>query len=120
MSYALVAGFDVDNKTPCSKTEVMYVNGNTKICRSTANYPENVHYFSGGSFIKINLIVACGGYVDTKNPPYTTTCYSMRGGVYPRKWTHFANLTKPGDGLASVVVKNGLWMTGSGDKFSLK
>ena len=117
MSYALVAGYDVHDETPCPKTEVMYVNGTTKICRSTSNYPENVHYFSGGSFIKINLIVACGGYVDTKNPPYTSTCYSMSNDL---KWTHFANLTKPGDGLASVIVNNGLWMTGSLDKFSLK
>ena len=116
MSYALVAGYDVHDETPCPKTEVMYANGTTKICRSTSNYPENVHYFSGGSFIKINLIVACGGYVDTKNPPYTSTCYSMSNDL---KWTHFANLTKPGDGLASVIVNNGLWMTGSLDKFSL-
>ena len=121
MSYALVAGYDVHDKKPCPKTEVMYANGTTKICRSASNYPENVHYFSGGSFIKINLIVACGGYVDTKNPPYTSTCYSMRyldGHIL--KWTHFANLTKPGDGLASVIVNNGLWMTGSLEKFSLK
>jgi hypothetical protein len=118
MSYALVAGYDVHDEKPCPKTEVMYANGTTKICRSTSNYPENVHYFSGGSFIKINLIVACGGYVNTKNPPYTSTCYSMSNNDL--KWTHFANLAKPGDGLASVIVNNGLWMTGSLDKFSLK
>ena len=117
MSYALVAGYDIHDETPCPKTEVMYANGTTKICHSTSNYPENVHYFSGGSFKKINLIVGCGGYVDTKNPPYTSTCYSMSNDL---KWTHFANLTKPGDGLASVIVNNGLWMTGSLENFSLK
>ena len=119
MSYALVAGYDIHDETPCPKTEVMYANGTTKICHSTSNYPENVHYFSGGSFKKINLIVGCGGYVDTKNPPYTSACYSMAYDQWPQ-WKHFANLTKPGDGLASVIVNNGLWMTGSLDKFSLK
>ena len=104
MSYALVTGKDPSGQ----KTEVMYVNGSTKICHSTANYPENVRDLSGGSFLKNNLIVACGGF------PPTSACYSMSNDL---KWTNFANLTKPVREPASVIVNTGLWMTGNGDKF---
>ena len=66
MSYALVAGYDPqDDPKSSQRTEVMYDNGTTKICHSTANYPEkNVGWLanlSGGSFLKNNLIAACGG-----------------------------------------------------------
>ena len=61
MSYALIAGYDDDTKENCPKTEVIHVNGSTKICRSTADYPESVYGISGGSFLKNNLIVICGG-----------------------------------------------------------
>ena len=65
ISYALVAGYDRDDPNSCQKTEVMYLNGTTKICHSTANYPEknvdSLSDLSGGSFLKKNLIVACGG-----------------------------------------------------------
>ena len=44
----------------------------------------------------------------------TSACYSMGNDL---KWTHFASLTKPKFGIASVIVKNGLWVTGNGDKF---
>ena len=91
--------------------EVMYVNGTTKICHSTAtDYPEHVQEISGGSFLNNNLIVACGGY------PLTSACYSMNNDL---KWTNFANLTKPKWGIATVIVKNGLWVTGNSDRFSL-
>ena len=83
--------------------EVMYVNGTTKICHSTAKYPESVNGISGGSFIKNSLIVACGGY------PPTSACYSMSNDL---KWTNFENLTQSKVGSASVIVKNGLWVTG--------
>ena len=117
MSYALVAGYDADDPKSTQKTEVLYVNGTTKICKSTANYPENIFGLSGGSFLKNNLIVACGG--DDKKQ--TSACYSMSNDL---KWTHFANLKGPKFGTASVIVKNGLWVlalwvTGIGDKFSL-
>ena len=117
MSYTLVAGYAVYKKKKSLKTqtEVMYVNGTTKICHSTANYPGNVYYLSGSSFLNSNTIVACGGYLG--KGLRTSDCYSMSNDL---KWTHFANLTKPGDGLASVIINNGLWMTGSLDKFSLK
>ena len=117
MSYTLVAGYAVYKKKKSLKTqtEVMYINGTTKICHSTANYPGNVYYLSGSSFLNNNTLVACGGYLGKGIS--TSDCYSMSNDL---KWTHFANLTKPGDGLASVIVKNGLWMTGSGGKFSLK
>ena len=110
MSYALVAGYDADDPKSTQKTEVLYVNGTTKICNSTANYPENIFGLSGGSFLKNNLIVACGG--DDKKQ--TSACYSMSNDL---KWTHFANLTTPKEETASVIVKNGLWVTGNGDKF---
>ena len=115
ISYALVAGYDVHDKKPCPKTEVMYFNGTTKICPSTANYPGNVYYLSGSSFLNNNTIVACGGYLG--KGLRTSDCYSMSNDL---KWTHFANLTKPGDGHASVIINNGLWMTGSLDKFLFK
>ena len=110
MSYALVAGYNDDDPKSCQTTEMMYVNGTTRICHSTANYPENIYYVSGGSFLKKNLIVACGGF------PSTSACYSMSNDL---KWTHFANLIKPTVGIASVIVKNGLWVTGNGDRFSV-
>ena len=110
MSYALVAGFHKDAQKSCQKTEVMYINGTTKICHSTADYPEFAFHLSGGSFLKNNLIVACGG--DDKKQ--TSACYSMSNDL---KWTNFANLTTPKEETASVIVKNGLWVTGNGDKF---
>ena len=114
MSYALVAGYDPDDMKDCQKTELLYVNGTTKICQLSANYPENVQCLSGASFLN-NLIVGCGGY------NLTAACYSMSNDL---KWTHFANLKGPKFGTASVIVKNGLWVlalwvTGIGDKFSL-
>ena len=115
MSYALVAGYDVHDKTPCPKTEVMYANGTTKICRSTANYPENVGFLLGGSFLKNNLIVACAGDKKEMLVP-TSACYSMSNDL---KWTNFANLTYATFDAASVIVKNGLWVTGTSDRFSL-
>ena len=108
MSYALVAGYDGDDPKSSNKTEVLYVNGTTKICNSTANYPENVFPVSGGSFLKNNLIVACGGF------PPTSACYSMSNDL---KWKNFANLTTLKSSTASVIVNNGLWVTGNGDKF---
>ena len=72
MSYALVAGYDDDHQKSCPQMEVMYVNGTTKICKSTANYPEDVYYLNGDSFFKNSLIVACGGA-----DPLTSACYSM-------------------------------------------
>ena len=109
MSYALVAGCDGDEPKSTQKTEVLYVNGTTKVCHSTANYPAgNVKYLSGGSFLKNNLIVACGG------APYTAACYSTSNDL---KWTHFANLTTEKISIASVIVKNGLWVTGNVEKF---
>jgi hypothetical protein len=109
MSYALVAGGNPsgshhDDKKNCPKVEVMFVNGTTKICHSTANYPENVSILTGGSFLKNDLIVACGGY------PQTSACYSLSTDL---KWTHSAYLTTPNYGLASVIVNNGLWVTGN-------
>ena len=107
MSYALVAGYDADDPKSTQKTEVLYVNGTTKICNSTANYPENIFGLSGGSFLKNNLIVACGG--DDKKQ--TSACYSMSNDL---KWTHFANLTTIKYDIASAFVTNGLWVTGNG------
>ena len=107
MSYALVAGYDPDDMKNCQKTEVLYVKGTTRICHSTANYPENVFYLSGGSFLKNNLIVACGGQ------PLTSACYAMSNYL---KWTHFANLTEPKSSISSVIVKKGLWVTGNSKK----
>ena len=46
--------------------------------------------------------------------PLTSACYSMSNDF---KWTNFANLTKPKMSTASVIVENGLWVTGNGDKF---
>ena len=107
IGYALVAGLAKKNESQI--TEVLYVNGTTKICHSTANYPENVNSLTGGSFLKNNLIVACGG----KLPDITETsaCYSMSDDL---KWTNFANLTNATVDAASVIVKNGLWVTGTG------
>ena len=110
MSYALVAGHTDDPKS-AKKTEVLYVNGTTKVCHTTTNYPENVEYVSGNSFLKDNLIVACGG-----GDPLTSSCYSMSNDL---KWTHFANLTTRKEGIASAIVKNGLWVTGNVENFSL-
>ena len=102
MNYALVAGHDGDDPESTQKTEVLDVNGTTRICNSTANYPENVHGVSGGSFLKNNLIVACGD---------SSACYAMSNDL---KWTHFANLTTIKYDIASVFVTNGLWVTGNG------
>ena len=85
-----------------------YVNGTTKICHSTANYPENVFGLSGGSFLKNNLTVACGG--GDPQAKITSACYSMSNDL---KWTNFANLTTKKLDIASVIVKNGLWVTGT-------
>ena len=112
ISYALVAGFDIDVPKGGQKTEVMYINGTTKICHSTADYPETAFHLSGGSFLKNNLIVACGGEGDYS---LTSACYSMSNEL---KWKHFANLTKPKEATASVIVNNGLWVTGTSDKFN--
>ena len=108
----MVAGKTYDQTyDQTQEMEVMYVNGTTKICNSTANYPENVGYLSGGSFQKNSLIIVCGGYI-------TSACYSMSNDL---KWTHFANLTEPKFYSASVMVKNGLWVTGNaGEKFKLE
>ena len=111
MSYALIAGNDQDDPKSSQKTEVMYVNGTTRICHSSFNYPENVQWISGGSFIKNNLIYVCGGL------PYTSACYSLSNDF---KWTNFANLTRPVFQTASVIAKNGLWVTGKGVKFFLQ
>ena len=110
MSYALVAGNVRDGPKSNIKTEVLYVNGTTRICHSTANYPKNVQCVSGGSFLKDNLIVACGG-----GPSLTSACYSMSTDF---KWAFFANLTTPQERIASTIVKNGLWVSGNGEKFS--
>ena len=111
MSYALVAGFHVDDQKKCKKTEMMNVNGTTKICHSKTNYPEQVYYVSGGSFINNNtILVSCGG------SPLTSACYSMSNDL---KWTNFANLTNAAEDAASVIVKNGLWVTGMRERFSL-
>ena len=104
MSYALVAGYDDNDPKSCQKTEAMYLNGTTRICHSTTNYPESVYFLTGGSFLKNNLIVACGGF------PFTSACYFMSKNI---KWTYFANLTTPKYSIASVIVKNGLWVTGN-------
>ena len=116
MSYTLVAGYAVYKKKKSLKTqtEVMYVNGTTKICHSSANYPGNVYYLSGSSFLNNNTIVACGGYLGKGLS--TSDCYSMSNDL---KWTHFANLTGRKSGIAAVVVKNGLWVTGNGVRFLL-
>ena len=111
MNYALVAGWSHDEQRFCPKMEVIYVNGTIKTCQSTANYPEKVWFINGGSYLKDNFIFACGGY------PPTSACYSMSNDL---KWTNFANLTHPKSETASAIVNNGLWMTGSLDKFSLK
>ena len=111
MSYALVAGFHVDDQKKCKKTEMMNVNGTTKICHSKTNYPEQVYYVSGGSFINNNtILVSCGG------SPLTSACYSMSNDL---KWTNFANLTKSKYGIGSVIIKNGLWVTGNSNRFSI-
>ena len=107
MNYALVAGWSHDEQRFCPKMEVIYVNGTIKTCQSTANYPEKVWFINGGSFLKNNFIFACGGY------PPTSACYSMSNDL---KWTYFANLTGLKWGIESVVVKNGLWLTGNDDK----
>ena len=107
MSYALFAGWSHDDHKFCPEMEVMYVNGTIKICQSSANYPENVWFLNGRSFLKNNLILACRGY------PPTSACYSMSNAL---KWTNFANLTTPKRNHASVVVNNGLWVTGNGYK----
>ena len=109
MSYALVAGYDSDDTKFSQVTEVLHVNGTTKICQPTANYPEKAHHLNGGSFLKNNLIVACGGGF--------LACYSMSNDL---KWTNFANLTNPKSVTASAIVNNGLWVTGNGDNFFLK
>ena len=108
MSYALVAGFDEDEPKSGQKTEVMYVNGTTEICHSTANYPVNAQFLNGDSFLKNDLIVVCGG-----GP---LACYSMSNDL---KWTNFANLTNATSDAAYVIVKNGLWMTGTSGCFQL-
>ena len=110
MSYALIAGIDDVDPFSCQRTEVMYVDGTTKICQSTANYPEHVHALAGGSFLNNNLIVACGGSRNFDGTVLSSACYSMSNDT---KWTNFANLTKPISETASVIVKNGLWMTGN-------
>ena len=111
MSYALVAGFHVDDQKKCKKTEMVNVNGTTKICHSKTNYPEQVYYVSGGSFINNNTkLVSCGG------SPLNSACYSMSNDL---KWTNFANLTNATYDSASVIVKNGLWLTGTSERFSL-
>ena len=112
IGYALITGFDYDDRKYCPKTEVMYVNGTTKVCKSSADYPKNVSGLTGGSFLKNNLIAACGG-----GYPPTSACYSMSNDL---KWTNFANLTKSIWAIASANVKNGLWVTGNCDKFYLK
>ena len=108
MSYALIAGYDVDDQKYCPKMEMMYENGTTKMCHF---YPEYVFWISGGSFLKNNLIVACGG-----GRPPTSACYSMTNNF---KWANVANLTTPKMDTASVIVKNGLWVTGKGNMFSV-
>ena len=101
----MVSGYDDKYDQPfLLKTEVMYVNGTTRICHSTANYPEDVIGLTGGSFRKNKLIFACGG-----TGPVTSACYSMSNNL---KWTNFANLTKPKAFAASAIVNNGLWVTG--------
>ena len=112
MSYVLFTGYyEDDDPKPSKKTEVLYINGTTKICNSTANYPDNVYQLSGGSFLKNNLIVACGGNKGTVD---ISACYSMSNDL---KWKFFANLTTLKSSTASVIVNNGLWVTGNGDKF---
>ena len=69
-----------------------------------------------GYGIQNNLIVVCGGGVAPLNN-VTSACYSMSNDL---KWTHFANLTREIAETASVIVNNGLWVTGKGDKFFLK
>ena len=111
----MVAGFDDDDQKTCQRTAI-YVNGTTKICQSTANYPENVRETSGGSFLKNEKIIVCGGV--TMKELATSACYSMSNDL---KWTHFANLTTTKAEIATVIVKNGLWVTGNiCDKFSSK
>ena len=100
----MIAGDEPPSST--QETELLYVNGTTRICHSTANYPENVQDINSGSFLKNNLIVAFGGG--------TSACYSMSNDL---KWTNFANFTTPMDAMASVIVNNGLWVTGNFDKF---
>ena len=108
----MVAGCDGDKPKSTQKTEVLYVNGTTKICHSTADYPLTVQYLSGGSFLKDNLIFGCGG-----GPFLTKACYSMSNDL---KWTNFATLATLNQGIATAIVKNGLWVTGNGDNFFLK
>ena len=112
MSYALIAGYSGDDAKSIQETEVLYVNGTTKVCHTTTNYPENVEYVSGNSFLKDNLIFGCGG-----GPFLTKACYSMSNDL---KWTNFANLATLNQGIATAIVKNGLWVTGNGDNFFLK
>ena len=117
MSNALVAGYDEDDPKCTQNTELLYANGTTKICKSTANYPENVCSLSGGSFLKNHLIVACGGNSNNSTATWwkvSSSCYSLNKDL---KWTNFAKLTKPKEATASVIVKNGLWVTGNDEKF---
>ena len=107
MSYALVAGYDSDDPKCSQKTEVLHVNGSTKICNSTSNYPENVSHLSGGSFLQNNLIVTCAGGVTG------SASYSMSNDL---KWTQWMNFTAPQSDTAAVIVNNGLWVTGNGHK----
>ena len=114
MSYALFTGQDNSKLKHHPEMEVLYVNGTTKICDSKSNYPIVLcSKLSGGSFLKNDLIVACGG-----GNPLTSACYSMSNDDL--KWTHFANLTRPNWGFASVIVNSGLWVTGNADIFSLR
>ena len=114
MSYALFTGQDDSKLKHHPEMEVLYVNGTTKICHSKSNYPITLcSKLSGGSFLKNDLIVACGG-----GNPLTSACYSMSNDDL--KWTHFANLTRPNWGFASVIVNSGLWVTGNDDIFSLR
>ena len=112
MSYALVAGNDPVDPKSSQKTEVMYVNGSTKICQPSASYPENARDLAGGSFLKHNLIVACGGQTSNFKAGISA-CYSMSNDL---KWRNFANLTTTKSDIASAIVKNGLWVTGNGEK----
>ena len=107
MNIALVAGidFEIKNQSNCQITEVMYFNGTSKICHSAANYPEDVFEITGGSFLNNSLIFACGG-----GYPLTSACYFMSNDL---KWKFFANLTQPKYGTASVVIRNGLLVTGT-------
>ena len=110
MSYALVAGYNSDDPKSSQKTEVLHVNGSTKICNSTANYPGNVNHLSGGSFLKNKLLVTC-----THTLHLHSICFSMSNDL---KWTQWTNFTSEICNTAAVIVNNGLWVTGNGDKFT--